>query len=519
MGTCSTYFCPSDGEYVAHLNGSVEPYAFDADSDIAGIGVIASFFIYALFTSGLAITTYLYVDGVVPERFYNNLDRLIQATAKGLLSSAIEIFIPLRVRQLFDSLWPHRLRTIPKENLQAICLQLADIQLVTGASILIVLYSRRCVVAQYHFYVGLELSYLSFITFQGVLLGVVDVLRNRLFMRVWRYGWILVIFAAIFVSRFIQRNVYFMVDTLYGLPIQCTFDKLAIAEYYTSTHAGMLTLDLVLLTWSLWYITTLLFPSATEMPPFAQLSSFSYWILSTPSRKLVIVRAKAEQDPAEARTTKFKMKHYLTTIAFLVMLSLREIIYSTAFDLLRVYTLLIRTIFGTLNERGRAAENGRQGDEDQLGFGQILPLLLLALPIFTFAEEVWRDRPKVEDNTDGQGNTVAAGPARSVSLDLVSRGQQQNQTPSATSWPLGSPLSAQPSEPAPGAMSRVDLDQPGEPARTCLRRARTLHRRESRVDADKVDAVEAEWFDEEPFQALMIAFVVAMYALSTLLGL
>ncbi|RYP17878.1 hypothetical protein DL765_004276 [Monosporascus sp. GIB2] len=123
----------------------------------------------------------------------------------------------------------------------------------------------HCTVTQYHFYVALELPSLSFITFQGMLLAVVDVLHDRLSRRVWRYCWILTIFVAILISRFIEWNGYFMVDRLYGLPVQCTFDKLAIAEYFTPIQAGMLTLELVILIWSLWNVTALLFPNVDEI--------------------------------------------------------------------------------------------------------------------------------------------------------------------------------------------------------------------------------------------------------------
>ena len=326
---------------------------------------------------------------MVPERFSNKLDFLLQNRADRLVRFVWKNIIPRRVRELLDFLWPRRLRTIPKEKLQAICLQLTDIQLITGASIFIVLYSRHCTVTQYHFYIGLELSYLSFITFQGMLLAVVDVLHERLFTRVWRYIWILTLSAGIFASRFILWNDYFMVDRMYGLSVQCVFDKLAISEWFTPKEAGMLTIDVVVFFWSLWSITVLLFPSVSGWPPMAQITSFIYWFFSFPSRALVRVRNRALLNPADAETTKFKIKRRIITVAFVMFLSFREIVFSLCFDLLRVYTLLIGSIYGILYQRRRAADHGREGDENEWGFGQILPLLLLALPISTFAEEIW----------------------------------------------------------------------------------------------------------------------------------
>jgi hypothetical protein len=94
-------------------------------------------------------------------------------------------------------------------------------------------------------------------------------------------------------------------------------------------------------------------------------------------------------NPADAETTKFKIKRRIITVVFVMFLSFREIVFSFCFEFLRVYTLLIGSIYGILYQRRRAADHGREGDENEWGFGQILPLLLLALPISTFAEEIW----------------------------------------------------------------------------------------------------------------------------------
>ncbi|KAJ5512417.1 hypothetical protein N7463_001969 [Penicillium fimorum] len=58
---------------------------------------------------------------------------------------------------------------------------------------------------------------------------------------------------------------------------------------------------------------------------------------------------------------------------------------------------VIRTANDVIFERGVAANQGRQGDESEWGFGQVLPVLLLAIPLSQFVEELRRNNLKTEE--------------------------------------------------------------------------------------------------------------------------
>lgn len=351
--------------------------------------MITSFFVYAILTNLLAFYAYFFAEGVVPDDFYNHLDSLLRTKAQLLLKLTIEwcispLFdklsshVPSSFRLLCRSIWQDRVLSIRTERIHAICLQLADVQLITGASILIILYSTHCTITQYHFHIGSQLAYLSFATFQGTFMTIRDHLQGSLYKRLWRYLWIVVMFGAIFPTRILNWNSYFLVGYLYGASVQCALDKMT--EGWNIISVLLVVVECVMLFWSFYTITISLFPRIPECPPFAQIDRFTHWVLSWPSRRLL--RAQSPKTPARKR--KF------WTALFFMIIPCREFVFSGAFDLLRLYATLMYAAHSVIRERAEAAYQGRQGDESEWGFGQVMPVLLLAIPFAQFVEELCR---------------------------------------------------------------------------------------------------------------------------------
>ncbi|CAI7604870.1 unnamed protein product [Penicillium glandicola] len=378
---CSPYpHCPNQTEYTT----TIPAWKFDGDPDI----VISSFFVYAILTNLVAFYAYFFADGIVPGDFYNNLDSLMRTKAQLLLKFITErcisplfeklsTYIPSSFSHLWRTIWHNRVLTIRKERLQTICLQLADMQLITGASILLVLYSTHCTITQYHFYIGSQLAYLSFVTYEATFMTIRDHLQGSLSKRLWRYLWIVVIFASILPTRILIWNNYFLLGDLYGASVQCALDKMS--EGWDTKSALFVAVECYLLFSSFCSITISLFPRVPNFPPFAHMERFIYWILSWPSRHLL-----------QAQGSESSRKRIFWAIMFVMIIPCREFFFSEGYDLLMMYVMLMYAGNNLVYERAEAANQGRQGDESEWGFGQILPVLLLAIPFSQFVEELCR---------------------------------------------------------------------------------------------------------------------------------
>ena len=101
-------------------------------------------------------------------------------------------------------------------------------------------------------------------------------------------------------------------------------------------------------------------------------------------------------------------------ILFLVSLVLRELLFSIYVDLIRVFNYLYQTSLSIGRARAAVAKNGRQGEEDAWDFGQIWPMILLALPLLAFVEAV------VSEGRDSGGFLCRPGPIlRSKNVKLT----------------------------------------------------------------------------------------------------
>ncbi|KAJ6185718.1 hypothetical protein N7519_007019 [Penicillium mononematosum] len=109
---------------------------------------------------------------------------------------------------------------------------------------------------------------------------------------------------------------------------------------------------------------------------------------------------------------------------FFVIIPCREFFFSAAFGLLRIYVMLVYAANNVLYERAEAAHQGRQGDESEWGFGQVLPVLLLAIPFSQFVEELCRMYYSVPYLTTAAPLTKLAFVGRSGIEDVPSKGRK-----------------------------------------------------------------------------------------------
>lgn len=217
------------------------------------------------------------------------------------------------------------------------------------------------------------------LSFQAVLMSVVGLLRQSLFSRVWRYIWASALFSALLASTLMQWNSHYLLDGLYGVPVQCILGDPLQGRSYTGRSLAYLVVNWVVLVWSFYFVTVLLFPDVTGLWPFVHLEGLIYRLYSQPARILI--------DAQITRSSEWKKSNSRVAI-YIVVLFVGQIISSGIFHILRVYLMLAYSAYVIFDTREYAAFEGRQGDENEWGFGQILPLLLLALPLSQLAEEL-----------------------------------------------------------------------------------------------------------------------------------
>lgn len=260
---------------------------------------------------------------------------------------------------------------------------LADTQLVTGASIQIVMFSRHCTVTQYHFFIGTLLALTAFSAFGATLTIVHDGLSRSHFKRAWRLCWIVVVFSTLAASFLVVSNEYFMVPNRYGLSTQCVWDLINVGRGMGKWRVRAYALQLGLLLYSLLSIVVFLYPEIKRNSVASPLAAAARWLDRLPYLLYVKTRPLRKHHPVLGSAV-----NGLAYLHFVSSVTVRDVSTSTAFEMVRIIGFLQFTTRNIVRIRNRAVDQGRQGDEDSWGFGQILPLLLLALPLFTLIEEL-----------------------------------------------------------------------------------------------------------------------------------
>ncbi|KAJ5360580.1 hypothetical protein N7517_009771 [Penicillium concentricum] len=140
--------------------------------------------------------------------------------------------------------------------------------------------------------------------------------------------------------------------------------------------------------------------------------------------------------------------------------------------------------------RAEAAYQGRQGDESEWGFGQVLPVLLLVIPLSQFMDELWRH------NREYYELAVVSNPNElGRSWTIPSRASHLARTQIELSW-----------TPRTDATYRVLSSD-----------ARVLTAEEKWQD--KLDQLEDSFFENPIFQAWVVILFFSVFAIFTWVGI
>ncbi|KAI0476560.1 hypothetical protein GGR56DRAFT_643353 [Xylariaceae sp. FL0804] len=359
---------------------------FEANPDIAGPGVIAAFLVSA-WLSVLVITfEYLFVDDGIP--WANPLDRLIIDWTKKLL----------------------KLERRKVRSLQPAVLMVSDQQLVTGLSILAVGFITHCTISQYHFYIVTTLGTISFIVHQTSIDALRVYLHGQTTMKLWRVALMTLMLGLIIVATDITSDGNFSQNL--APPTQCIWDTYS---------GGGLSLWLVLLLWNYVNVVKVCFPGAFHrvIPKRKSLDhreSFSDLLERLRRKHTRMVRESRQmQERASAmpfplgfitmmrgtlRLRTLDVAPFIFHACIIALYTVHQIFKSEVIDLWLTYMMLGYETIAIYQIKALGSSTGeRIGSENVWGFGQILALLLLILPLMSILDVYYDDGDPPEPDT------------------------------------------------------------------------------------------------------------------------
>ncbi|KAH8433746.1 uncharacterized protein LDX57_011380 [Aspergillus melleus] len=255
---------------------------------------------------------------------------------------------------------------------------LSDQQLVTGTAILLVSFAKHKVMTQYHFEITCTLAWMAYAAHDTITVAALGYIRAHPEMRWWRALWISVLFPMLFVSQLVTFHDKFLL--IWGNSIQCIWNDMD--SGYPRVSLFMLVV-LVLMTYG--YINTMYSLYPEYMSWVEVVGYYVSWAFRLPGKLYLIVKSRHEASPQPWKRVWFPLK-IITYLLFVLFISTYQIVGSTLFSTIRLYIVLIWGTMYLVHLRSQASREGLQGSENDWGFGQILPTVLLALIIFGIVE-------------------------------------------------------------------------------------------------------------------------------------
>lgn len=283
-----------------------------------------------------------------------------------------------------------------------VLLSFSDQQMVTGFALLTVGLVQIESITEYHFAIVSNLSILSFVVHDTTAVILQDdIVRHRM-TRHWRG---VVVIGSMLITIAIQLpdgHYYAMED--YGLPVKCIWTSMEGNYRPRSANLWFMIMWMSILSFQLVQTLCVYFPNT-----FGRLMDNT---VVDAARSFVMEKVLAPRDAYESRAKRPQrsvIDKCLTALAkhtAVCSFVITEIVHSQAFLLQLRWMIMTNSINYIFILRNTASDFGRQGDEDEWGFGQAVPMFLLILPIATVAETAWG---KIESDFDSFGPRLTAG--------------------------------------------------------------------------------------------------------------
>ena len=422
------------GNCASNVTCTVTDQPVKSDIDVAGIGVLISFGATAVITFiGIVVG---YLTDSLPDSTLTELDRACKYDPASRCLDAILSPICVVIAQLQRPPWKSagalgtllqyskvtitgfvfpefaihdykpdatekrkRDRARRSKRLERFVLALSDQQLVTGLAILIAGFTDRCSRSIYHFRIISALGWFSSTTHLSTLAVLRPYLIDRPRVRNWRVIAMVAILGLLVVS---QAGAFSIQNS--SLPVQCVFNSYA--PYGLNIIATIALASVMIFLCSLY--TNRIRRLYTVDPDWG----VHVWILEVLTRALIrkfnvhnlekIVVTSSTLTRAEQSTAYRKLqqrrrwwrycnswvKHRSAISRRMVELWYLYQEMQRSF-LSEILTMLFGVGYGiaqVITTRNQVPNAGLSGDQDSLSFGQLVPLLLIALPLLTAGE-------------------------------------------------------------------------------------------------------------------------------------
>lgn len=295
----------------------------------------------------------------------------------------------------------------PLESIRPAVLMMSDQQLVTGTAILSVGYIQHCTITQYHFIMVYLLGFISCQVYDASLNSLHGRIGKRPMMKLWRAVLMTVLFGMVILNTFVTDHDDFL--EYFGASTQCIWDNFIGARHYR-LYTLDLVLSLALLSWEYFEDISIIYPRFFK-PLRRALNIFRLILFCCqvlydrierlrPNYGQKLIEARHTRTDTQSTTNSIArsclnasiglglfVMQLLVWILFLPVFMLSEILKSDILNIWRVYSALLWATMIIADIKQEAiADDLIDGSESDWGFGQLLPLFLLILPVMAIIE-------------------------------------------------------------------------------------------------------------------------------------
>lgn len=277
---------------------------------------------------------------------------------------------------------------IPAEVIPRIVLLLSDQQLITATAIFVAAYGNICEIDLYHFSTVYYMGGASFLTHQVTVMVIHDQLKPQPVMRAWRMLWVIALFALVFAANitYWSADDEIWTGTITGFgagrPVVCAPGK----SLRSFRH---LVVTSVFWTWGLLAVFRDICPELWLMLVamvhrlFPQIGK-TFNLLSGRELCLWAREEGSKAAPWSAAYVSWWIIEKMFLLLFTFWFTIMQILTSSSLDLYRIFTSLI-----SLTAELAARIQTTPDNETTWEFGQILPVILLALPLFQTVDLIY----------------------------------------------------------------------------------------------------------------------------------